>query len=243
MRGMQFIIATIATATLYQIFMTPVRADLLDKQRQALGIIASTADSICTSVAKKRTASDDVVSNITANLLDQASTVIGGLNIGAKQITGEVRDAVKNRAIEFASTESVDCKQSIAGMLVPIMVPSIAAPSPAPAANVVLVPRKSDHPPSVNCSHTTEPLELLLCADDELAVWDGTMGSIYWAKVHERAPGDQIQLRRDQISWQQKRDAACDYNPFGSYSFNDLLLKKPCFLQQTIQRVTQLGSS
>jgi uncharacterized protein YecT (DUF1311 family) len=229
MRGMEL---AVAVAALYQICMTPVRADLLDKQQQALAAILSAADSICTS--KQKTVSDDFVSNE----LNEVSTTIGHLGIGARVITVGDQDVVK-KVVNESSTS--DCKQAIAGMLVPMMVPSIAspAPEPAPAATAVLVPRIPGHFPSVNCSHTTEPIEELLCADDDLAVWDGTMGSIYWAKVHGGASG----LHDDQIDWIKTRNAACGYSPAGNYSFSQLLLMKPCFLKQTIQRVTQLGSS
>lgn len=109
----------------------------------------------------------------------------------------------------------------------------VPAETPRPLA--FLVPR-SFQQPSFDCERTNEPLENLICADGELAEWDGRMGQVYKSKLRDR--GNRNNLLREQRDWIVRRSEECGVPKRASVS--ELTPLKPCVLQMIKERFNEL---
>jgi len=125
---------------------------------------------------------------------------------------------------------------------------STARPAPPQQPNVVaslqppngIIPRRSEQPgEGVNCASPGKPIETLICADADLAEWDGRMYRIYIAKSNNRKKQFVVREQRD---WIKRREAQCGVPKEGSWSVAQLAPKKPCVLQMIRQRANELAS-
>src|SRR5262249_10151065 len=132
--------------------------------------------------------------------------------------------------------------KSVFDILVIRMIPAITAETGLPISQSVhLKPRTVEQPSvGVDCQSTNEPVEELLCADADLAFWDGRMGQIYHQRLQQLSQSGQQTLRQSQRNWLKIRDATCNVPREGNWSATDLAPAKPCILQITKQRVDEL---
>ncbi|HKA19913.1 MAG TPA: lysozyme inhibitor LprI family protein [Blastocatellia bacterium] len=236
----------VLAATISFLCLTPVgaqdtRDDFFRRQTQALAAIKEMADSICpTAIQEGRMAQGTLSGNVQARLDTTISTVKELKLSGAGDVkTIEYRGVVQEALASTLHDEKA-CKRSVFERLVVIMVPTIKETGLPITQSVRLTPRRPENNPSISCSRITEPLEKLLCEDDDLAKWDGRMGQLYWSKMGQLTSADRQMLKQQQLNWISRRNAACRYNPRGSYTLADLTPAKPCILQMTRQRVTEL---
>ena len=111
---------------------------------------------------------------------------------------------------------------------------SVSLPSPGG-----VIPRTYQQP-SVDCGAPNEPIEHLLCADAELAEWDGRMGRLFRAKLNDGR--NRARFIAQQRAWIERRDAECGVPKYGSHSIAQLAPLKPCMLRMTRERTNQLAS-
>jgi uncharacterized protein YecT (DUF1311 family) len=111
----------------------------------------------------------------------------------------------------------------------------------APASSVPLIPRTTQQPsPGVDCVKPTEPMEFLICADAELAEWDGRMGRLYLAKRNDGR--DKTAFFQQQVDWLKRRNSQCGIPRSGNLSIAGLAPAKQCVLEMTKQRFDGLSS-
>lgn len=235
----------IAFATLSVICATPASAQdiYLSRQKEALGVIMETANSICYTLKQEgRIVEGDVSGTVRATLDDAASRIKSMDASGTGKLAEKDYLGVQQDALPGALENSQTCKRAIFDRLVVVMVPRVADTGLPISKSVHLNPRLPQHKPSVDCSNTNEPLEELLCADDDLAQWDGRMGQLYWAEMRQLSPDGRRTLKQQQLSWIRSRNVTCNYTPLESYSLDQLSPAKPCILQMTMRRVEELGN-
>jgi len=233
----------IAFATLSVICATPVSAQdiYLSRQKEALGVILEAANSICYTLKQEGQIVEGNVSGATRAKLDDAVSRIKSLDLsGTGQLTERDYQGVQQDALPNALESSQACKRAIFDRLVVVMVPRVADTGLPISQSVHLNPRLPGHKPSIDCSNTNEPLEDLLCADDDLAQWDGRMGQLYWAQMRQLSPDGRRSLKQQQLGWIRSRNVTCNYTPLESYSLDQLSPAKPCILQMTRRRVEEL---
>jgi uncharacterized protein YecT (DUF1311 family) len=119
-----------------------------------------------------------------------------------------------------------------------------ATPSaPTPSGNVDGAcgrPRGRERP-SFNCANAQEPIEHLICADADLAYWDGEMGRLYHEQFdQQKTPEAKRDLNKQQNEWQRRRDNQCDIPDAGDFPPAKLCGKKECILSQIKARVGEL---
>jgi uncharacterized protein YecT (DUF1311 family) len=113
-------------------------------------------------------------------------------------------------------------------------------PSPAPPPSPGLIARTHQRP-SIDCNKPNEPIEHLICADAELAEWDGRMGQLYTAKRND-GRRNRDAFRQQQLDWIDRRNAECRVPRRGNWSIAQLAPLKPCMLRMTKERVNALAS-
>jgi uncharacterized protein YecT (DUF1311 family) len=235
----------IAFAALSVICATPAGAQdiYLSRQREALGVILETANSLCYTLKQEGRVVEGDVSGTTRATLDNAASRIKSLDLNG---AGSLRETdylgVQQDALPSALENSQACKRAIFDRLVVVMVPRVADTGLPISKSVHLNPRLPEHKPSIDCSNTNEPLEELLCADDDLAQWDGRMGQLYWAQIRQLPPDERRALKQQQVNWIRSRNITCNYAPNERYSLDQLSPAKPCILQMTKRRVAELGN-
>ena len=97
-------------------------------------------------------------------------------------------------------------------------------------------PARSQSPipqPSFDCSRVTTQIERTICADLELAQWDGRMGQAFKRKYAQLGSDQRGALLKDQRRWIALRNGQCDVATLN-------LSAKPCILQLTKARVATL---
>jgi len=99
-----------------------------------------------------------------------------------------------------------------------------------------LIPRTFQRP-SFDCSKRTEPIENLICADAELAEWDGRMGQEFQMKLKQGSI-----TRQQQRDWITRRAVQCQMPRTGDWSVAELAPKKRCVLRIIKERVDELSS-
>jgi uncharacterized protein YecT (DUF1311 family) len=102
-----------------------------------------------------------------------------------------------------------------------------------------LTPRTYQQP-SIDCRAPNEPIEHLICADGDLAEWDGRMGRLFRARLNDGR--DRERFTAQQRAWIARRDAECGVPKSGSYSIAQLAPLKPCIVRMTRERANQLAS-
>jgi uncharacterized protein YecT (DUF1311 family) len=236
----------IVFSTLAVVCATPASAQdiYLSRQKDALVVIRETANSLCYTLKQQGQTVEGSVSGATRAALDSAVSRVKSLDVsGTGKLTEQDYQGVQRDALPRALENSQACKQTIFLRLVGIMVPRVTDETGLPISKSVrLNPRLPAHKPSIDCSNTNEPLELLLCADDDLAQWDGRMGQLYRAQMGNLDPEGQRALRQQQRSWLQRRNVTCNYSPSESLSLDQLSPVKPCILQMTKRRAEELGN-
>lgn len=240
--------AFITTAIAISFLAAPVGAqerytqdDHLRRQMQAVGLIKETANSICYTVKQGGQKTQSNLSGEVESQLSMAASSLKELNIrGGGRVETVDYQGLAQEALGPAMRESQECKQSVFNRLIVIMVPSVQDTGLPVTKSVHLNPRRPENKPSISCSNITEPLEKLLCADDDLATWDGRMGQLYWQQMRQLSSAGQQKLRQQQLSWLNRRNAACRYNPLQGYTLDELAPAKPCILQMTKQRTAEL---
>jgi uncharacterized protein YecT (DUF1311 family) len=218
-----------------------IQDDYLRRQMHALSAIKDTANTICYTVKQEGQTFQGTLSGDMKATLENAMSTVKDLKVdGSGQIKAVEYQGVVREALASTLQDSQACKRSVFDRLVVIMVPSIRDTGLPITKGVHLNPRRPENKPSISCSNITEPLEKLLCADDDLAKWDGRMGQLYWDQMRELAASGKQRLKQQQLNWISRRNTACRYNPLESYTLAELAPAKPCILQMTMQRAKEL---
>jgi uncharacterized protein YecT (DUF1311 family) len=114
-------------------------------------------------------------------------------------------------------------------------------PKDTEACPRLLKPRGRERP-SFHCAYAQEPIERLMCADADLAYWDGEMGRIYHEKLdQQKAAEDKESLMKQQHAWQRERDEKCDIPDSSDLSACQLAKYKDCVLELIKMRVKELN--
>jgi uncharacterized protein YecT (DUF1311 family) len=203
---------------------------------QALVIIQNTADKICYDVKQGGESTKDIVNSTVDN--------VASLHVsGSEQVQNEQYKGVIQEQLSQVLKISVDCKKSVFDMLVIRLIPTVTADTGLPVDRGVHLRPRTNEQPSISCSKTNEPVETLLCADADLALWDGHMGQIYQQRLQALGSNGQSSLRQSQRDWIKARAINCKVPKDGTWNANDLAPAKPCILQMTKQRVAELTNS
>src|SRR3569833_3777775 len=160
----------------------------------------------------------DLSGTIKAKLDDTASRIKSVDASGAGTLSEKDYLGVQQDALPSALESSQACNRAVFDRLVVVMVPRVADTGLPISRSVHLNPRLPAHKPSIDCSNTNEPLEELLCADDDLAKWDGRMGQLYWSQIRQLSPDGRRTLKQQQLRWIRSRNMTCNYTPLESYS-------------------------
>jgi hypothetical protein len=92
-----------------------------------------------------------------------------------------------------------------------IPAPDVSAQRPTPGGNADGAcgrPRGRERP-SFNCANGQEPIEHLICADADLAYWDGEMGRLYHGQIDQlKTPEAKRDLIKQQNEWQSSQSFA-----------------------------------
>jgi uncharacterized protein YecT (DUF1311 family) len=207
----------------------------LGRQTQALVVIGAFVDKMCYTV--------DTAGGQTDTVLNGAFDQVSALNVkGSGQLTreeyrGVVRDQLAN-TLKFTQ----DCKIKLFDTLIDRMLPTAFTDTGLPVSGIVHLRPRTGEKPSVDCNKPNEPIENLLCADADLAEWDGRMGQIYQRKLSGLSPNGQAVLRQRQRDWLKIRDVTCNVPKTGNWNAGDMAPAKPCILQMMKQRVAELNN-
>jgi uncharacterized protein YecT (DUF1311 family) len=208
--------------------------DDLRAKTQALAVIADAAAKICFEV--KQGGSN--VTTVLNGTIDKVSEfkITGQAQLNTDQYQGVLRSELF-KTLEIAQ----NCRKSVFDMLVERMVPKIVSDTGLPVSQSVhLIPRAGLEA-SISCRHNNEPVEDLICADADLADWDGRMGKIYWQKMNALDPNRRQVLLQSQRDWIKVRNATCKVPNVGNFTAEELAPAKPCILQTTKRRATELA--
>jgi uncharacterized protein YecT (DUF1311 family) len=207
----------------------------LGLQTKALVAIEAAANSICYNVDQGGGQTNAIL-NGTIDIVNDLS-IKGSGRLANQQYQGVLRDQLAD-TLKFTQ----DCRRNVFDTLVMRMLPKVLTDTGLSVSQSVhLVPRTGQKP-SIDCNRTNEPIENLLCADADLAEWDGRMGQIYQRKLRQLSSDDQRSLRQRQREWLSIRDVTCRVSKTGSWNAADLAPAKPCILQMMKQRVAELNS-
>ncbi len=77
--------------------------------------------------------------------------------------------------------------------------------------------------PSFDCAAAEQPLETLICADDELASLDADMAAAYRARLAATSGDAQAALRLEQRAWAGNRAAACGVDGSEALAVDDAI--------------------
>jgi uncharacterized protein YecT (DUF1311 family) len=114
-------------------------------------------------------------------------------------------------------------------------------PGEVPCDN--LIPRGRERP-SFNCAHAQAPIERLICADADLAHWDGEMSRVYVEQLdQQKTPEDKQKLTKQQHEWMNERDDKCDIPDAGDFPLEKLCGKKDCILSLIKARLDALAQA
>lgn len=203
---------------------------------QALVVIENAASSICYNISQG--GGETKTTTIVNGAMDQVADlhVTGSGELDTENYRGVVRS-------ELSATlrTSQDCKKSVFDSLVIRMIPTLQAETGLPISQGVHLRPRTNEQPSIDCNNTNEPVELLLCADADLALWDGRMGQIYRQRMQQQLNQQSQQaLRQSQRDWIKARYVNCNVPKTGAWSTSDLAPAKPCILEMTKRRVADL---
>jgi uncharacterized protein YecT (DUF1311 family) len=98
----------------------------------------------------------------------------------------------------------------------------------------ILVPRGSTEP-SFNCSRARSSMELLICADEDLANVDAVLGRVWRSMLALCEPVECNRHRADQRRWLVSRDERCE-----THAANSFIQAKACILTHTNARIERL---
>jgi uncharacterized protein YecT (DUF1311 family) len=228
------IVFGVITASVIELDCANAQNDL-SLQTKALVAIEQAANSICYNVGQGGGQANTI--------LNGTIDIVNDLNIkGSGQLANQQYQGVLREQLHDTLRFTQDCRRSVFDTLVARMLPKVLADTGLSVSQSVhLIPRTGQNP-SVDCNRTNEPIENLLCADADLAEWDGRMGQIYQRKLRQLSSDDQRSFRQRQREWLNIRDATCRVSKSGSWNAADLAPAKPCILQMMKQRVAELNN-
>jgi uncharacterized protein YecT (DUF1311 family) len=198
---------------------------------QALTVISNAVNSICYNVAQ----SGEQTNMIVSGTMDRVASLTGSGELR----TEHYRGVVQTELVEVMKITQ-DCKKDVFSSLVVRMIPTITNDTGLPIDRGIYLRPRTTEQPSIDCGRTNEPLEDLICADADLAAWDGRMGQIYHEKMRVRDADEQKVLQQSQRDWIKTRYANCNVPKAGSWGPMDLAPAKPCVLLMTKQRISVL---
>jgi uncharacterized protein YecT (DUF1311 family) len=234
---MRLLVSSLATAILIGTAPAKAQNDLAAKT-QALVVIETAVNSICYNV--------DQSGEKTRTILSGTLNKVASLNIpGTAQIQSDSWRGVLQNELFDALKYTQECKQRVFEVLVVRMLPTIPTDTGLSVKQSILLrPRTTEQPSQgVDCNRPNEPVENLLCADADVALWDGRMGQVYRQRMQQLGGWQSQQgqvLRQKQIAWLKVRDSTCRVPRSGNWSAKDLAPAKPCILQMTKERFTEL---
>jgi uncharacterized protein YecT (DUF1311 family) len=122
--------------------------------------------------------------------------------------------------------------------------PPVATPSPPPQPSSVSLKLRPDPKqplPGIECFKTDlPPIDRLICADADLAEWDGKMSEEFRKKLAgKKNPGE---FQRDQTEWWTRRRDQCLIPKTGNQTALQLAAGKSCVLKMTKDRYDELQS-
>lgn len=207
--------------------------DDLRAKTQALVVIQNAANSICYDVKQG--------GGQTAAILNGTIDKVADLNIkGSEQLTTEQYHGVVQTDLATTLKFTQDCKKSVFDILVVRMLPMVTSDTGLSVSQSFYLRPRTVERPSIDCDSTNEPVENLLCADADLAEWDGRMGKLYHQKMKQLDASERKRLLQDQRNWIKIRAANCNVSKTGTWNPAELAPAKPCILQMTKRRVTEL---
>lgn len=107
-------------------------------------------------------------------------------------------------------------------------------------ASCGLSPRGREWPGFV-CAEAKEPIEHLICADADLAYWNGELTRLYHEQLdQQKTPEDKSNLVTKEREWIKRRDEQCDIPNYNNLPPAKLCGKKDCILSQTKARAGEL---
>jgi uncharacterized protein YecT (DUF1311 family) len=207
--------------------------DSLVAQTQALVVIANAANSICYSVTQG--------GEKTTAIVNSAIQEVASLKIqGSEELASESYKGVVQSELAATLKFTQECRKSVFDTLVVRMLPTLTSNTGLPVSRSVHLRPRTVELPSIDCNRTNEPVEDLLCADADLAEWDGRMGKLYRNKMARLSGDDQHLLRQRQRDWIKNRDSYCKVPKAGNWSPEEMAPEKPCILEMIKQRVAEL---
>lgn len=135
--------------------------------------------------------------------------------------------------------EAAALKDELARLRQELKQRTAAAPAPVSGGQLGLVARTYQQP-GINCAQTNEPIEELICADGELAEWDGMLAEAYRRLLDRSA--NKASIRQAQRDWIKLRSSVCHVPEKGRWPLSALAPAKPCIMRMVAERIKELES-
>jgi len=186
------------------------------------------------------TALDAISKTPLANIL-----VLAGLFFWLLAVAGSVAGKITVKPQQQKTAAIVGTALLVIGLALNFLTPTpnVTAQPATPNENVNGAcgrPRGRERP-SFNCANAQEPIEHLICADADLAYWDGEMGRVYHGQLDQQKTSEaKRDLNKQQNEWQRRRDNQCDIPDAGDFPPAKLCGKKDCILGQIKVRIGEL---
>jgi uncharacterized protein YecT (DUF1311 family) len=94
---------------------------------------------------------------------------------------------------------------------------------------------RTNEQPSFDCKKASQPIERIICADADLALWDNRLGVAFRTRAAQLAPPIRRAFVRSQVEWINLRNYKCDIP--STWAANDIASVKPCLVLTTTARI------
>jgi uncharacterized protein YecT (DUF1311 family) len=130
----------------------------------------------------------------------------------------------------------------VASVLISVASPALPQAGQSESSRPVLSPRGSENP-SFDCSRGKTLAARLICADGELARFDGERGVGFQRRKAQIPASDQTRLVEEQLAWIRDGNARCELVGKNTATTEVLASWKPCMLSVIQERVAYLAQT
>ena len=95
--------------------------------------------------------------------------------------------------------------------------------------------------PSFDCKKASKSIEQIICADADLASWDGRLGASFRKRAAQLDPTSRETLLKSQKEWVKLRNYKCDIPT--TWTATDVASVKPCLVLATATRIEAIEAS
>jgi uncharacterized protein YecT (DUF1311 family) len=100
--------------------------------------------------------------------------------------------------------------------------------------------RRTNEDPRMDCGKARVPIEQMICADGDMARFNGDLQRAYDSRRATLPPSGRDRLKQEERDWIDQRNSSCNAPPSGTWSETDLRKLKNCFIEKTQARTNEL---